>query len=222
MESSISNKKIVHCFAKSANHDVKQNFIGVFPSNFLYRFNSFHDRISESDAKYPFVITNTDRSVKKGTQGWSFFNLHPKKKPLCLTVFVLKVLRNLLSKMTKRSSVRYFMVLKSLIKKGNKITLVTLRFSIEYKKLKTFDKLSKTTVDLLHLINKYGKKHRLRNEAMVNLVDDQLHMIEKYMCAMRQIYFYVNLFNSLDNSSLLREKKLNKRTIGNCSMRYCQ
>ena len=44
-------------------------------------------------------------------------------------------------------------------KKDNKITLVTLKFSIpEYKKLKSFDKLSKTTVDLLHLINEYGKK----------------------------------------------------------------
>ena len=39
-------------------------------------------------------------------------------------------------------------------KKDNKITLVTLRTSIlEYKKLKNFDKLNKTTVDLLHLIN---------------------------------------------------------------------
>ena len=44
-------------------------------------------------------------------------------------------------------------------KKDNKITLVTLKFSIpEYKKLKSFDKLSETTVDLLHLINEYGKK----------------------------------------------------------------
>ena len=39
-------------------------------------------------------------------------------------------------------------------KKDNKITLVTLRFSIpEYKKLKNLDKLSKTAVYLLHLIN---------------------------------------------------------------------
>ena len=44
-------------------------------------------------------------------------------------------------------------------KKDNQITLVTLKFSIpEYKKLKSFDKLSETTVDLLHLINEYGKK----------------------------------------------------------------
>ena len=46
----------------------------------------------------------------------------------------------------------------------NKTTLVTLRISIpEYKNLKNFDNLSETTVDLWHLINEYGKKHRLRN-----------------------------------------------------------
>ena len=32
---------------------------------------------------------------------------------------------------------------------------------------------------------------------------------------MYQIFFYVNLFNPLDNSSILSEKNLNKRTTGN-------
>lgn len=71
------------------------------------------------------------------------------------------------------------MVLKSFDKK-DKITLLTLRFSIpKHRKLKNFDKLCKTAVDLLHLINEYGKKHRLRNEVMVHLVDDQLQVLEK-------------------------------------------
>ena len=83
---------------------------------------------------------------------------------------------------------------------------MTLGFSISrYKKLKNFDKLSKRTVDLLQLINEYGKKHRLRNEVIVQLVDDQLQMTGKDKCGMYQIYFYVNLFNPLDNSSILSE-----------------
>ena len=32
---------------------------------------------------------------------------------------------------------------------------------------------------------------------------------------MNQTFFYVNLFNPLDNSSILSEKNLNKRTIEN-------
>ena len=58
-------------------------------------------------------------------------------------------------------------------KKDNKITLMILKFSVpEYKKLKNFHKLSKATIDLLHLINKYAKKHKLRNEVITHLVDD--------------------------------------------------
>ena len=99
-------------------------------------------------------------------------------------------------------------------KKDNKITLVTLKFSVpEYKKLKNSDKLYKTTVDLLHLTNEYGKKYRLRSEVMVHLVDNLLQVLEKDTCGMYQIYFYGNLFNPLDNSSILSEKNLNKRTI---------
>ena len=84
---------------------------------------------------------------------------------------------------------------------------MTLRYSIpKHKKLKNFDKLSNTTVDLLHLVNEYSKKYRLRNEVIVHLVDDQLLIIEKNMRGMYQIHFYVNLFNLLDNSSLFSEK----------------
>ena len=84
---------------------------------------------------------------------------------------------------------------------------MTLKFSIpEYKKIKTLQKLSETTVDLLHLINEYGKKHRLKNEVIVHLVDDQLQINEKDTYGMYQIYFYVNLFNLLGNSRILNKK----------------
>ena len=65
---------------------------------------------------------------------------------------------------------------------------MTLRFYIpEYKKLKNFDKLREATVDLLHLINKFGKKDRHRNEAIIHLVDDQLQMIKRGTCGTYQI-----------------------------------
>ena len=52
---------------------------------------------------------------------------------------------------------------------------MTLKFSIaEYKRLKKVDKLSKTTVDLMHLINEYGKKHNLRSEVDIQQVDNQM------------------------------------------------
>ena len=39
------------------------------------------------------------------------------------------------------------------------MTLITLKFSMqEYQKIKNKNRLSKTTIDLLHLMNKYEKK----------------------------------------------------------------
>ena len=43
----------------------------------------------------------------------------------------------------------------------------------EYQKIKNMNRLSETTTDLLHLMNEYGKKHELKNEIIVHLVDDQ-------------------------------------------------
>ena len=45
-------------------------------------------------------------------------------------------------------------------------------------------------IDLLHLINEFGKLHKVKNEVTLHFVDDQLQMIEKDTCGMYQLYFY--------------------------------
>ena len=65
----------------------------------------------------------------------------------------------------------------------------------------------------MHLINEYGKKHNLRNEVVIRLVNNQLQLIEKDTCGIYQIYFYVNLLNTLENSSIVNEKSWNRKTI---------
>ena len=123
---------------------------------------------------------NTDRRDKRGTHWWSFLNLHPKKEIFSFDSFGFKSLREFIIQDDKNSMNRIFCDIEKFNKKDNKITLVTLKFSIaEYKKLKNFDKLSETTVDLMHLINEYGKKLNLRCEVVIHLVDDQLQLIEK-------------------------------------------
>ena len=58
-------------------------------------------------------------------------------------------------------------------KKDNKITLITLKFSMpEYENTKNKNRLRETTIDLLHLMNEYRKKHDLKDETIVHLVDD--------------------------------------------------
>ena len=73
--------------------------------------------------------------------------------------------------------------------------------------------MNETTVDLMHLVNKYGKNRNLRNEVVIQLVNDQLQVVKKDTYEIYQIYFYVNLLNPLENSSILNKKTLNRKTI---------
>ena len=73
--------------------------------------------------------------------------------------------------------------------------------------------MTDTAIDLLHLINEFGKLHKLKNEVTLHFIDDQLQMIEKDMCATYQLYFYVYLFIILEDSRIINEKSLTKQTI---------
>ena len=55
-------------------------------------------------------------------------------------------------------------------------------------------------------MNEYGRKYKLKNEVIVHLVEDQLQEIERDTCGVYQIYFYVNLFNPLENSIIINQK----------------
>ena len=81
----------------------------------------------------------------------------------------------------------------------------------EYEKIKSMNLLSETKIDLLHLMNEYGKKCRLENEVIVHLVDDQLQIIARDTCGMYQIFFYIKLFKPLENISIF--ESLNKQTV---------
>ena len=65
--------------------------------------------------------------------------------------FILKVDQKVLNKI--------FYGIEKFHKKYNKITFITLKFSMqEYEKIKNMNRLSETTIDLLHLMNVYEKK----------------------------------------------------------------
>ena len=151
---------------------------------------------------------NTDQSDKNGTHWWSFLDLHPRRQIFMFDCLGFKGFKELVIQDDQKIINKILYGVKKFDKKGNKITLLNLRFSIpEYKKLKSFRKLNKAAVDLLYLINEYSKNHSLRNEVIVRVVDDQLQMIGKDICGMYQIYFYINLFNPLENSRILTGKK---------------
>ena len=67
MMAGISNHTIVDFIEKKTSNDVKKNFVGIFSSNYVKRFITFHSMMTETGARYPFIIMNTNCSDKKGT-----------------------------------------------------------------------------------------------------------------------------------------------------------
>ena len=168
--------------------------------------------MTESGAVNLFIIMNTDRSDKKGT--YCFLDLHTIKEVFLFNSFGFQGFKEFILQDDQKILNKVLYGIEKVNEKDNKVTLITLKFSMqEYEKIKNKNRLGETTIDLLDLMYKFGKKHNLRNEVIVHLVDDQLQMIKRDTCGMYQIYFYVNLFNPLENSSIIIEKILNKRTI---------
>ena len=83
----------------------------------------------------------------------------------------------------------------------------------ECKKIKNGPRLRPTTQDLLHLMYEFGKLHKIKDIVKVHLVNDQLQKIETDTCGIFQIYFYFNLFMPFENSSIIKDAKLSKKTI---------
>ena len=92
--------------------------------------------------------------------------------------------------------------------------MVNLKFSMrEYEKIRNSHRLTTTTQDLLHLMYEFGKLHKINDVVTMHLVENQLQKIETDTCRIFQLYFYVNLFTPLENSSIANDKNLSKSTL---------
>ena len=210
----ISNETIEDFFEKVDDDDLKNNFIGVFPSNFINKFISYHSIIKDrSKVKYPSIIMNTDRSDRAGSHWWSFLDLHPKKEIFLFDSFGFEGLKKFIIDNDKKLLNKVLFNLNNFKKTDRKITLISLKFSMrEYEKISD-KQLKTTTQDLLHLMYEFGKLHNIQDEITVFSLDDQLQKIETDTCGIFQIYFYYNLFNPFSDSSIIKDKVLTKHTI---------
>ena len=211
----ISNETIEDFFEKVDDDDLKNNFIGVFPSNFINKFISYHSIIKDkSKVKYPFIIMNTDRSDRTGTHWWSFLDLHQKKEIFLFDSFGFEGFKKFIIDNDKKILNKILFNLEKFQKNDRKITLISTRFSMrEYEKIKDMKQLKTTTQDLLHLIYEFGKLHNVQDEITVFSVDDQLQKIETDTCGIFQIYFYYNLFKPFIDSSVIKDNVISKHTI---------
>ena len=63
------------------------------------------------------------------------------------------------------------------------------------------------------MMYEFGKLHKINDVVTVHLVNNQLQKIEMDTCGIFQLYFYVNLFTPLENSSIVNDKKLSISTL---------
>ena len=214
MSGGISNEEVIKFFENVEDNDIRENFVGVFPSNHINKFISFHKLVKDANKKYPFIIMNTDRSDKAGTHWWSFLDLHPKKEIFLFDSFGFEGFSKFIIDNDIKTLNKILFGIKKFKREDKKITLITLKFSMkEYEKIKTGHQLRETTQDLLHLMYEYGKLHKINDNVTIHAVDDQLQEIYSDTCGMFQLYFYYNLFVPYENSSIVEDKKLTKKTV---------
>ena len=128
---------------------ILKNFVGVFPSNFITKFITFHKMMNEQSTRYPFIIMNTDRRDRKGTHWWSFLDLHPKIQIFLSNSFRFDGFKEFLLQDDKKTLNKILYGIEKFQKNPSKTTVITLTFSMEeYKKLKTVNRLSETTQDI--------------------------------------------------------------------------
>ena len=211
----ISNEAIENFFEKVNDEDLKNNSIGVFPSNYINRFISYHSIMKDRlKVKYPFIIMNTDRSDRAGTHWWSFLDLHQKKEIFLFDSFGFEGFKKFIIDNDRKVLNKVLFGLNKFQKSDHKITLISIKFSMsEYERIKDTKQLKTTTQDLLHLMYEFGKLCNIQDEITVFSLDDQLQKIETDTCGIFQIYFYYNLFNPFSDSSIIKDKVLTKHTI---------
>ena len=144
----ISNEAIIDFFEKETDDDLKDKFVGVFPSNYITRFISFHEMMHLKQ-KYPFIIMNTDRSDRNGTHWWSFLDLHERKEIFLFDSFGFEGLKKFVIDNDKNVLNKILFGTEKFQKKGQKITLISIKFSMkEYEKIKNEHRLRLTAQDL--------------------------------------------------------------------------
>ena len=211
--SGISNftiKKII----SEIDGDLKENFVGVFPSNDTFKFFKFKHLIREKKAPYPFMIMNTDRLNKEGEHWWSLLEISTKDQIFLFDSFGFIGLKEFIVDDDKQIIDQFFYGLEKINKKDNVINLTYVRFDTAlYKKVKK-ETLTSTVRDFFHSPSEFSKVHN-KNSVDVYMVDDQLQNIKSDTCSLFQLYFYMNLFLPREGSQIVSNRSLTLKTIKN-------
>ena len=164
--------------------------------------------------KYPFVISNMDRSDEGDIHWWSILNISPKSELLLFDSFRISGMKHFIVSGDKKIVGKVLKDLELADQKENKLTLVKLKFSMNsYKNLveNEIKKISETAQDLLYLIHSFGKNEIITNFVKVCTLEDPKQKPANVICGPFQLYIYKNLFFSRRKQQTTPLQKTNER-----------
>ena len=211
----ISNFQIEEAFKKIDEQDLLDNFVGVFPSNYMNKFIN-HAAMIEDSGKFPFIIVNTDSSEKSGTHWWSILDIEPRTDIFFFDSYGIEGLKHFIIQDDKKIVDKILIGIEKMDRTDNKITLCKIKFNLGACKQLSEDEilsLSNTSRNFFYFVQAFGNKLKLRSFVNIWMVKDRLQDLESATCGIFQIYFYQNLFNPDENSKIQGETKLNKKTV---------
>ena len=206
----ISNFQIENAIKEIGDEDLLDNFVGVFPSNYMNRFINYSAMIEEKREK------NTDANNIKGTHWWSILNIEPKNELFFFDSFGLDGLKHFIIQDDRKIIDKILIGIEQMNKTDQKITLCKIKFNLgackELSK-KEIDSLSDTARDFFYFIQAFGIKLKLRSFVNIWVVEDRIQDLDSATCGIFQLYFYENLFNPDKSSKIQNESKLKKTTV---------
>ena len=211
----ISNFQIEEAFKKIDDQDLLDNFVGVFPSNYMNKFIN-HVAMIEDSGKFPFIIANTDSSKKSAMHWWSILDIEPRTDIFFFDSYGIEGLKRFIIQDDKKIVDKILIGIEKMDRSDNKITLCKIKFNLGACKQLSEDEilsLSNTSRNFFYFVQAFGNKLKLRSFVNIWMVKDRLQDLESATCGIFQIYFYQNLFNPDENSKIQGETKLNKKTV---------
>ena len=211
----ISNFEIEKAFQKITDPHFLDNFVEVFPSNYMNKFINHAAMINDS-GKFSFIIANTDDGSKSGTHWWSILDIEPRTDIFFFDSYGIEGLKHFIIQDDRKIVDKILVGIEKMDGSDNKITLCKIKFNLGACKQLSEDEissLSDTARNFFHFVQAFGNKLKLRSFLNIWMVEDRIQDLDSSTCGIFQIFFYENLFNPSKESKIQGENKLNKKTV---------
>ena len=124
----ISNFQIENAIKKIGDEDISENFVGVFPFNYMNKLINHAAMIENKKGKYPFIISNTNKNNKKGTHWWSIIDIEPRNDSFFFDSFGLDGLKHFIIQDDKKIIDKILIGIEQMNRTDQKITLCKIKF----------------------------------------------------------------------------------------------